>query len=796
MNSNGEILKQIDRSTGLLSNTIHAAFQDRDLNVWLAMGNGISKVNYHSPMSYFNEKSGIEGGVSAIKRFKGKLFVGSAYGLFVQSSNVNKNKRFHNLDVVNGQVWDIKIYNNTLYIASGKGVFSSTDGENFKMLSRINANTLIHNKERQEFILAGEFGIWVFDNEFKEKWSYINDFSTFLGGEIDPMNANVIWLGTLKYGIVKLKAIENDYQVDFYGHEEGLLDDIGTPLLLHDKLVFGAKDGLYYFESEEEIKKSLTTEELKDPLNYKGFFRPFELYDSLFNGQLLLLQAGAERTWYCNEFKIGYYDNQKKDFFNKPFWGLDYGRINTLYLEDDGVLWIGAVDGLVRFEKNDFKQYKSNFLALVRDIYIGRDSILFGGVFNHRDTNNLMVQIDNEIPALDYAFNDLRFVFSAPYFEDEHEPMYRFKLVGNDNDWSAWSYKSEANFTNLSHGEYEFQVEAKNVYGQLSQQSSYKFSIYPPWYLTKWAFLLYFFMFILIFYVAVKISSKRLKAKNLWLEEVIEERTKEISDKNVVLEHQKKEIEDSINYALKIQEAILPLEAEMKRFLPESFILFRPKDIVSGDFYWFVERDDKLIVICADCTGHGVPGALMSMIGSDRLNIIVSERKNSSPSKILSDLNKSIKKSLKQDGQKNSTRDGMDAAVCTVDLKTKTMQYAGANRPLWIVHENELTEIKATKVAVAGFTSDDQVYEEHIIELQPGMKFFMSTDGYADQFGGKNDKKFKVKTLKDLLVEISNNTFIEQKKALESALINWMGETEQVDDICIIGFEPKFDNWS
>ena len=234
----------------------------------------------------------------------------------------------------------------------------------------------------------------------------------------------------------------------------------------------------------------------------------------------------------------------------------------------------------------------------------------------------------------------------------------------------------------------------------------------------------------------------------------------------------------------------------MKRFLPESFILFRPKDIVSGDFYWFVERDDKLIVICADCTGHGVPGALMSMIGSDRLNIIVSERKNSSPSKILSDLNKSIKKSLKQDGQKNSTRDGMDAAVCTVDLKTKTMQYAGANRPLWIVYENELTEIKATKVAVAGFTSDDQVYEEHIIELQPGMKFFMSTDGYADQFGGKNDKKFKVKTLKDLLVEISNNTFIEQKKALESALINWMGETEQVDDICIIGFEPKFDNWS
>ena len=150
---------------------------------------------------------------------------------------------------------------------------------------------------------------------------------------------------------------------------------------------------------------------------------------------------------------------------------------------------------------------------------------------------------------------------------------------------------------------------------------------------------------IILILIAIKISSKRLKAKNEWLEGVVEERTKEISEKNVVLEHknveiseQKREIEDSINYAKRIQTAILPLDEEMKLGLPNSFVLFRPKDIVSGDFYWYTKHQNKLVVVCADCTGHGVPGAFMSMIGSDRLNIIVNERHETSPGKILSEL--------------------------------------------------------------------------------------------------------------------------------------------------------------
>jgi serine phosphatase RsbU (regulator of sigma subunit) len=541
----------------------------------------------------------------------------------------------------------------------------------------------------------------------------------------------------------------------------------------------------------EELKDQLTPEERENPAFFKGIFETFTLYDSTFNGQFILLEKGKDRTWYCNEFKIGFYEHDTKTFKNRPFWGINFGRINSFYLEEDGVLWIGAAEGLIRYEKNELKQYESQFYSLIRNVRIPRGDTLFNGAFVDSVGLMQMHQNQSEIPQIVYKHNDIEFFFAAPYFEDEHRPEYRYMLEGSDEIWSDWETKSEAKYNNLHEGEYKFRVEARNVYGQISEQATYTFIILPPWYRTTWAYILYAIAFILILLLGVRISSQRLKKKNIWLEGIVEERTREISQKNTVLEHQQQEIQDSINYAQRIQEAILPLEDEMKKWIPDSFVLFRPKDIVSGDFYWFLERDNKLVFICADCTGHGVPGAFMSMIGSDRLNNIVSENKITAPGAILSELNRAIKKSLKQDGQKNATRDGMDAAVCTIDLTKKEVYYAGANRPLWLVENKELTEIKATKVAVAGFTPEDQTYEEHIIPLRKGLKFYMTSDGYADQFGGERNKKFKVKSMKNLIVEIANEPFEKQKGLLESELLAWMGDFEQVDDVCVIGFEVK-----
>jgi serine phosphatase RsbU (regulator of sigma subunit)/ligand-binding sensor domain-containing protein len=787
----GKILYQINRNKGLRSNDVKFVFEDRDQNVWLGLGNGIAKVNYHSPLSYFDDKTGIDGNVQAIIRYRGKIYVGTSLGLFKQGISEDENKEFGNTRALNDQVWDFEIVDDVLYVATSAGVFRTTDGQQLEMMTIEPANVIKHDAVHDQFIVGGKYGIYVYNKEFFPEWSdNERSYSTFLAGEWDPNYENTLWLGTTSSGVFRLQLNPGHSKVDQYGYFDGLQDnELTKPLLFEDSVIFGTMQGYLTFIHEDIMQVDLEDSLKDDPDYYRGMFQAKPLYDSLFENTVLLLQEDKEWTWYCAEDKIGYYDRKTKEFRNKPFWGINYGRVNEFYLEDDGQLWIGCADGLIRYKKNDAKVYESNFFSLIREVSIGRDSILFNGAFSE-DGIIQPEQSEKFIFDLPFEFNDISFTFAAPYFEDEHVPEFSFYLEGYDEDWSPWGNKTEANFTNLGEGEYTFKVRARNIYGTLSKEAHFTFIVQPPWYRTMWAYFLYAVGLMILFFIGFKIFSYRLKKKNIWLEGVVEERTREISEKNKVLKHQKQEIEDSINYAQRIQEAILPLEDEMKKWLPNSFVLFRPKDIVSGDFYWFTEKDGKLVLICADCTGHGVPGAFMSMIGSDRLNIIVGERQVSNPGLILSELNQAIKKSLKQDGATGSTRDGMDAAICTIDLEKRELRYAGANRPLWIVENDEITEIKATKVAVAGFTPDDQVYEEHVIKLRENLKFYMTSDGYADQFGGLKGKKLKVKAMKEFILNICNADFQFQKEDLEKRLIDWMGDHEQIDDVCVVGFEP------
>ena len=262
---------------------------------------------------------------------------------------------------------------------------------------------------------------------------------------------------------------------------------------------------------------------------------------------------------------------------------------------------------------------------------------------------------------------------------------------------------------------------------------------------------------------------------------------------NLLLALQKKEIEEkhseitkSINYAKRIQNAILPPIDTIQKVLPDSFILFKPKDIVSGDFYWFYETPAGYLIAVADCTGHGVPGAFMNMIGSEKLNEAVLQ--SNKPDEILHFLNYGIKTSLRQ-ADAQSTKDGMDIALCFFDKQTNELTYSGANRPLWIIekHSNTVTEIKALKVAIGGHTQDDQIFVSHKIKLQKGDSFYIFSDGYVDQFGGTLDKKLTSKRLKEILVEIENKTMNEQGKYLEEFISIWKAEKEQIDDILVMG---------
>jgi len=282
-------------------------------------------------------------------------------------------------------------------------------------------------------------------------------------------------------------------------------------------------------------------------------------------------------------------------------------------------------------------------------------------------------------------------------------------------------------------------------------------------------------------------TNKELKILNESLEEKVIERTAEVVKQKNIVEEKNKDITDSILYAKRIQQAKLPNKKEIYASFPQCFVLFKPKDIVSGDFYFFYKNQHSVFIAAADCTGHGVPGTLMSMVGSEQLDKIILG--NNKPSEILNLLNKGMKTSLQQLDNTESTRDGMDIALCSVDTNSGDVNYAGANRPMWIIRkgQTEIEEIKGTKKAIGGFTKFDQDFNAHELNLQVGDTFYLTTDGYADQFGGVKDKKLMTKKFKQLLIDIQCMTMEQQEQHLDDFIEDWRAGTEQVDDILVIG---------
>ncbi len=263
----------------------------------------------------------------------------------------------------------------------------------------------------------------------------------------------------------------------------------------------------------------------------------------------------------------------------------------------------------------------------------------------------------------------------------------------------------------------------------------------------------------------------------------------QLQEQNNIIAEKKQEIDNSIQYAKGIQLAFLPDKQELNSRFPDNFIYYKPKDVVSGDFYWFSKVNDDFYCIAADCTGHGVPGALMSIIGVDKIVQAVFEKRLTVPGDMLSYLNKEIKQVLKQHSDASKQMDGMDIAVLKFNKNLDAVEYAGANRPLYLIRNNVLTEYKADKTAIAGFTPVDQLFKTTRIAIQKNDSLYIFTDGYADQFGGNSGKKMMTKNLKDLLVSLGDLNAETKYQKVEKTFTDWKGPHEQVDDVLIIGIK-------
>lgn len=391
----------------------------------------------------------------------------------------------------------------------------------------------------------------------------------------------------------------------------------------------------------------------------------------------------------------------------------------------------------------------------------------------------------------DYSLINIE--FAVLDFTHPSKNIFKYKMEGLEDEWIDIGNRRSATFSNLKEGTYTLRVIGANSDLVWNEEGvSLKIIIRTDFWSSRLAYWMYGFLFVGSIVLFLRSRTQILRRTSRLLRER-EHTMAEVESQKEALLIQNKSITDSINYAKRIQEALIPSEQHFRKILPESFILYLPKDIVSGDFYWINETKNKIFVAAIDCTGHGVPGAFMSIIGVELLRNITNVMGINDAAEILNRLDMGVHDTFSKGvGDVNVTvKDGMDVSFCVIDKEQNALQFAGAFTNLYIVRDSKIIEIKGDRYSVGtGGEPDNPLFNSHLITIEPDDMIYMFTDGYVDQFGGPDGKKYKFRRFRHLLLNIHKYPLEIQRKYLLGSMNEWKGNHEQVDDILIIGIKP------
>lgn len=469
-------------------------------------------------------------------------------------------------------------------------------------------------------------------------------------------------------------------------------------------------------------------------------------------------------------------------YYGEEFGFKDFDPIlNAIYRDKNDNIWITGRNSILKYNTYEFYHQ------------ITKPKILITSKKNFFD------DIPNDKYTFSYNKNHFTFEYIGLWFKAPEQIKYRYKLENYDLDWSQPNQLKSITYSNLAPGSYTFKVQVTNETGNWfdGKDNSYEFLIRPPFWQTWWFISASIVSLIGLVWFIIVYRTRALERAKDELEEEVKKRTAKIQLQKEEIEAQRDEIEkknedilDSIQYASRIQTAVIPPLFDLTSVFKDAFVLNKPRDIVSGDFYWFARRDNLIFIAAADCTGHGVPGAFMSMLGIASLNEIVNSVDCQCDSAyILNRLRDKIKVSLRQEGKIGEAKDGMDIAFCIIDLQNMEISYAGAYNPLLLIRDNELSEFKADKMPIGIHLNDKKNFKNHKIALKPNDRFYLFSDGYVDQFGGEKGRKFLSKNFKNLLLENHQKDFSDQHDILEETITSWMGNHHQIDDMLVIGFK-------
>jgi serine phosphatase RsbU (regulator of sigma subunit) len=447
---------------------------------------------------------------------------------------------------------------------------------------------------------------------------------------------------------------------------------------------------------------------------------------------------------------------------------------HSIFETSDGKVLIGTTEGLISYDR---KKDRKNSIPPVNNIL----SVTINDSIYHNQPAYILPYKKIYSIVINYVGINL---------SNPEKVSYRTKMDGIDNNWSQPKFNRQEKY-NLTEGKYKFNLKSISEDGlTLETPASFELLIKKPFWFTWWFILIVIAALTGIVAIIIYFREKSQREMNEYLEKELAERTRLVLKQKDEIELQNIEITDSINYAKRIQSSILPDVNKLLEAFNDAFIIFNPRDIVSGDFYWFDKIDEnRLIIVCADSTGHGVPGAFMSMIGSTLLQDIITRKGITKPSEILTLLDKQIFSTLNQNIDVGVSNDGMDMVICEFDIKSRHIRFASAMRPVIIVIDGESFYIRGNRCSVGGESVIEKYFDDQEYYLSKGDTIYLFSDGLPDQFGGAEGKKMKIARLKKLIEEVSKLPMTEQKEIISNFFFDWKGDYEQVDDILLMGIK-------
>lgn len=759
------------KNEGLLSEQTNAIQQDEESNLWIGTSNGISV------FSTINDKPKLK------QQFNEKN------GLFFQDIRFIK-----------------KDQNNNLWIGTWGGGMLQFNAKTKRFETNYRINTFMS----QPFITALEVdksnNLWVgttdgliyyeIKNQLADRLSQSNGLA---GNDISALftdKNNVLWVGAKGKGLTKIDGaaiqkikLEKQFTAVCMIEDEDGNIWIGTD-----------GKGILVFDGKKIIREITVADGMLS--NYISFINIDEEHN---------LWIGTNKG--LN--KLDYKQQRFYNYTNKMGYKGIESKTNATFKDINGNLWFGTIEGLIHLNK---KYEQQNLLEPITFIY--------------KMMINLEERTMSDAMELNYKEKAVAFYFKSICITNPEAVNYKYMLEGLDEDWRPITKQTFVTYSPLPPGSYIFKVIASNNNGVWNTTpTTYRFVITPPFWQQWWFIMLCVVALIISIIIVIKVRESTLIKEKQVLEEKVNERTTQVVLKSQEIEMKNKDIIDSINYAKRIQDAVLPSEDKFTKELKNTFVIFKPKDIVSGDFYWVYSNSiyineqhakqteqkyknkyaslpnnqfygEFVFFAAADCTGHGVPGAFMSIIGHNLLDKIVGEYHITNPAEILNQLNIGVSETLRQNTEQSNIKDGMDISLCSFNTKTKVLEFAGAYNPLYIVSEQniegvdinmenenglKLYEVKADRFPIGSYTDKTKSFTNHTFKLNTGDTLYLFSDGFADQFGGPNGKKFRYKQFKELLLFINDQPMEAQKKFLAKVFSDWKGNLEQIDDIIIIG---------